>query len=155
MFIDRDEDGNYYYDDGFAFSTDVSSTLSNNRQLMWRETRSNFESGAYGDPTQIDTLIMYWTTMNKLHYPGAPDALKLLQQRQKQLTLVQQQQMRDQAAADAFAKHKTVELLKENIDLQNNNNKLVGTTGNMNSNRSRTNSLLSKLGIGGKKNVQD
>ena len=63
--------------------------------------------------------------------------------------------MRDQAAADAFAKHKTVELLKENIDLQNNNNKLVGTTGSMNSNRSRTNSLLSKLGIGGKKNVQD
>ena len=155
MFIDRDEDGNYYYDDGFAFSTDVSSTLSNNRQLMWRETRSNFESGAYGDPTQIDTLIMYWTTMNKLHYPGAPDALKLLQQRQERMAQVQQQQMRDQAAADAFAKHKTVELLKENIDLQNNNNKLVGTTGNMNSNRSRTNSLLSKLGIGGKKNVQD
>ena len=155
LFIDRDEDGNYYYDDGFAFSTDVSSTLSNNRQLMWRETRSNFESGAYGDPTQIDTLIMYWTTMNKLHYPGAPDALKLLQQRQEHMAQVQQQQMRDQAAADAFAKHKTVELLKENIDLQNNNNKLVGTTGSINSNRSRTNSLLSKLGIGGKKNVQD
>ena len=48
-----------------------------------------------------------------------------------------------------------IDFLKENIDLQNNNNKLVGTTGNMNSNRSRTNSLLSKLGIGGKKNVQD
>lgn len=155
MFIDRDEDGNYYYDDGFAFSTDVSSTLSNNRQLMWRETRSNFESGAYGDPTQIDTLIMYWTTMNKLHYPGAPDALKLLQQRQEQMNIIQQQQMRDQAAADAFAKYKTAELLKENIDLQNNNNKLVGTAGSANSNRNRTNSLLSKLGIGGKKNVQD
>ena len=152
MFIDKDEEGNYYYDDGFAFSTDVSSTLSNNRQLMWRETRSNFESGAYGDPTQIDTLVMYWTTMNKLHYPGAPDALKLLQQRQAQMAQVQQQQMRDQATADAFAKYKTAELLKENIDLQNNANKAVGTAGNS---KSRTDSLLSKLGIGGKKNVQN
>ena len=131
MFIDEDEDGELFYDDAFTFSTDVSSSLSNNRQAMWRETRSNFESGAYGDPTQIDTLIMYWTTMNKLHYPGAPDALKLLQQRQAQQIALQQQQMRDQATADAFAKYKTAELLKENIDLQSNYNSQLNADKNI------------------------
>ena len=117
FFIEQDKNNNFYYDDMFVFSIDVAGTLANDRQAMWQETRSNFESGAYGDPTQLDTLIMYWTTMNKLHYPCAPDALKLLEARQKQQAELAQQQLQTQATADAMANAKIPELLNENAKL--------------------------------------
>ena len=119
FFVEEDDNGEIYYDDEFVFSVDVSGTLANDRQAMWQETRSNFESGAYGDPTQLDTLEMYWTTMNKLHYPCAPDALKLIAQRkieQQQLMLQQQAQ---EAAVNAMNQSQTKRLLAENLDQQN------------------------------------
>ena len=102
----------------FTFSVDVAGTLANDRQAMWQETRSNFESGAYGDPTSLDTLIMYWTTMNKLHYPCAPDALKLLEARQKQEQEMLRKQQQDALTAEAFANAKIPELMRENANLQ-------------------------------------
>lgn len=119
FFVEEDGDGELFYDDEFVFSVDVSGTLANDRQAMWQETRSNFESGAYGDPTQLDTLEMYWTTMNKLHYPCAPDALKLINQRK-----IEQQQMALQAQAQQEAiqgmqNQQTKRLLAENIDQSN------------------------------------
>lgn len=117
FFVEQDKNGKFYYDDMFVFSVDIAGTLANDRQAMWQETRSNFESGAYGDPTQLDTLIMYWTTMNKLHYPCAPDALKLLEARQAQQTELAQQQLQTQATADAMVNAKVPELLNENAKL--------------------------------------
>lgn len=84
MFIDQDDQGNFYYDDDFIITTDISGTLANDRQAMWQETRSNFESGSYGDPTDINTLIMYWQMMNGLHYPGSEQALQFLQVRKQE-----------------------------------------------------------------------
>ena len=118
FFIEQDPNTNkYYYDDMFTFSVDIAGTLANDRQAMWQETRSNFESGAYGDPTAIDTLIMYWTTMNKLHYPGSVEALDLLKQRQIQQQEMMLQQQRDAATAQAFTDAKIPQLMKENEDL--------------------------------------
>lgn len=93
MFIDKDESGKYYYDDEYAFATDISSTLANNRQLMWQETRNNFASGAYGDPTDVGTLVMYWQMMETLHYPGATQALQFATKRQQEQIQAQQQEM--------------------------------------------------------------
>lgn len=118
FFIEQDPTTNkYYYDDMFTFSVDIAGTLANDRQAMWQETRSNFESGAYGDPTAIDTLVMYWTTMNKLHYPGSVEALDLLKQRQIQQQEMILQQQRDAATAQAFTDAKMPQLMKENEDL--------------------------------------
>lgn len=119
FFVEEGPDDELYYDDEFVFSVDVSGTLANDRQAMWQETRSNFESGAYGDPTQLDTLEMYWTTMNKLHYPCAPDALKLINQRkieQQQMALQAQAQ---EAAIQGMQNQQTKRLLAENIDQSN------------------------------------
>ena len=98
MFIDRDEEGKYYYDDEFIFDTDESSTLANNRQLMWQETRNNFTSGAYGDPRDVSTIVMYWQMMNSLHYPGAKQALIYATERleQQQQAAQMQQQAQDE-----------------------------------------------------------
>ena len=92
MFIEPDDNGEYYYDDEFIFSTDPSSTLANDRQLMWQETRNNFSSGAYGDPTDANTLVMFWQMMESLHYPGAKQALLFASQRLEQQQRAQQQQ---------------------------------------------------------------
>lgn len=114
FFLDEDDEGNLFYDDEFTFSVDVAGTLANDRQAMWKETRSNFEAGAYGDPTSIDTLEMYWTTMNKLHYPCAPDALKLIKKRREMEHMMAQQQ----AMQEQVVKAQTQRLLAENLDQQ-------------------------------------
>lgn len=91
MFIDKDEAGEYFYDDELVFDTDESSTLANNRQLMWQETRNNFATGAYGDPKDAGTLVMYWQMMDSLHYPGAKQALQFATNRLHQQQAAQEQ----------------------------------------------------------------
>ena len=124
MFIDKDESGAYFYDDELVFDTDESSTLANNRQLMWQETRNNFATGAYGDPRDVGTLVMYWQMMDSLHYPGAKQALKYatdrLQQQQaaqEQQQAIQQQQLQMQNET-AYA-NSTAKLEKVNNDKTN------------------------------------
>jgi len=70
-FLMSDEAGELYWNDDFLFSCDDTSSLAANRELMWEETRNNFSSGAYGDPGSSDALILFWSKMSELHYPGA------------------------------------------------------------------------------------
>ena len=70
-FLERDEDGAYYWNDDFLFSTDIAAPLAQNREALWRETARNFQSGAFGDPARTETLILYWHKLEQLHYPGA------------------------------------------------------------------------------------
>lgn len=87
------EDGSttYYWNDQFLFSCDTSAPLASNREALWQEARMNFQTGAYGDPASIDTLILFWTEMERLHYPLAAEAKRALQER-----LAQQQAMMQQ-----------------------------------------------------------
>ena len=102
MFIDRDDAGEYFYDDEFVFDTDESSTLANNRQLMWAETRNNFVSGAYGDAADANTLVMYWQMMDTLHYPGAKQALKFASDRLQRQQEAQERQLQMQQEQQAM-----------------------------------------------------
>lgn len=97
-FLEQDAAGEWFYNDQFLFSCDTSSPLANNREAMWQETRLNLQTGAFGDPTNIDTLILFWTKMDTLHYPGAADTLDYLkemkqQQMQAQMMMQRQQQI--------------------------------------------------------------
>lgn len=111
MFLDQDDNGEYYYDDEFIFACDESAILSTNRRAMWEETRLNFTSGGYGNPQDLQTIAMFWQMMDALHYPGAKQALKFSMQRvqEQQQMMAQQQQMaqeqaQQQMAVDAFGK---------------------------------------------------
>ena len=95
-FLERDAAGEWYWNDQFLFSCDTSATLAGNREAMWQETRQNFQSGAFGDPAQADTLILFWTKMALLHYPGAEDTLDYLKELQQQQQQQQEQQMQMQ-----------------------------------------------------------
>lgn len=89
-FLERDEDGSWHWIDDFLFSTDTAATLSQNRQAMWQETTSNLQSGAFGDPTQLQTLILYWSKMERLGYPDAGSTRKYLEEQLEQQKVMQQ-----------------------------------------------------------------
>ena len=80
-FLKQDAAGQWYWDDEFLFSCDTTAPLASNREAMWQETRMNLDSGAFGDPTSLETLILFWTKMEMLHYPGASDTRTYLEER--------------------------------------------------------------------------
>ena len=71
MFLRKDKEGNVYYADDFAFSTDAAATLSNNRVQMWQETLQQFTMGTFGNPQDPRTLEVYWNIMDQMQYPLA------------------------------------------------------------------------------------
>ncbi len=89
-FLEQDETGEWYWNDQFLFSCDTSAPLANNREAMWQETRMNFQTGAYGDPTNIKTLILFWNKMDILHYPGAGETKRYLEEELKAQSKQQQ-----------------------------------------------------------------
>lgn len=82
-FLRVDADGKPYWNDCFLFSCDTSAPLASNREAMWQEMRAQRSEGAFGDPTALDSLILYWSMMEQLHYPMA-GTIKAELQRQKQ-----------------------------------------------------------------------
>ena len=80
-FLEQDDAGNWYWNDNFIFGCDTSAPLANNREAMWQETRMNLQTGAFGDPASLDTLILFWTKMDMLHYPGAGETKRYLEEK--------------------------------------------------------------------------
>ena len=97
-FLKQDKDGQYYWEDQFLFGCDDSAPLASNREAMWQETRMNLQTGAFGDPSSTETLILFWSKMEELHYPGAGETKKYLEKRlqQEQQRAAQAQQMQIQ-----------------------------------------------------------
>ena len=101
-FLEKDDAGDWCWNDRFLFSCDTSAPLASNREAMWQETRMNLQTGAFGDPTQLQTLILFWTKMEMLHYPGAGETRSYLEeemQRQMMQAQMQQQMQMQQMAA--------------------------------------------------------
>jgi len=78
-FLCQDEAGQWYWNDDFIFSCDTTAALASNREAMWQETRMNLQQGAFGKPTELKTLILFWSKMELLHYPGAADTKSFLE----------------------------------------------------------------------------
>lgn len=111
-FYEQDENGWHCIldDDRFLFSCDTTAPLANNRERMWQETTTMFQMGAFGNPQDVNTLLLYWTKMDLLHYPGSGDTrayleeIKAQQMQQQQMMMAQQQAMQDaQRQAEAMA----------------------------------------------------
>lgn len=111
-FYEQDESGWHCIldDDRFLFSCDTAAPIANNRERMWQETTTMFQMGAFGNPQEIDTLLLYWTKMDLLHYPGAGDTrsylenVKVQQMQQMQMQQAQMMAMQDaQRQAEAMA----------------------------------------------------
>lgn len=111
-FLERDENGGWRWNDDFLFSCDTSAPLASNRAQLWQDTTASLQSGAFGDPAQLETLIFYWSKMELLHYPGAADTKQAMEERlerermQAQAQQAAQMQTQTQGTgsnADAYA----------------------------------------------------
>lgn len=98
-FLEQDSSGEWVWNDRFLFACDSSAPLANNREQMWENTTAHLQAGAFGDPTQTQTLILYWRKMDLLHYPGAAETLSYLEERMQQEQMAAQQQAMMQAQA--------------------------------------------------------
>ena len=104
-FLEQDEAGEWYWNDQFLFGCDTSAPLANNREAMWQETRMNLQTGAFGDPAATETLILFWNKMEMLHYPGAGETKRFLEEtlKREQAQAQQMQLMQMQLQAQAMA----------------------------------------------------
>ena len=87
-FIKQDAAGEYYWNDEFLFETDPTSTMMANREAMWQQIDMKLQSGAFGQLGSLETMRLYWSLMEKNHYPNAGDVLQ-----QVEMMLAEQQQM--------------------------------------------------------------
>ena len=71
-------------EDRFLFSCDTSAPLANDREQMWQEASRMFQLGAFGDPREEDTRILFWSKLEQLHYPGASDTKEYLEKRKQE-----------------------------------------------------------------------
>ena len=124
-FLEIDEAGEPYWNDEFLFSVDSAAALANNREAMWQETRMNLDTGAMGNPQDIQTLIRFWTIMESLHYPKATQIKAQLQEQldqeqQMQQLMQQNQQLQGQLQQlNGIAQQQAQQLDSANAEINN------------------------------------
>lgn len=92
-FLAFDDAGEPYWNDEFLFSVDQTAPLAGNREALWQEARMNLEKGAFGNPAEYQTLLLFWTIMENLHYPLATEAKQQIQERLQEQQQMQMQQL--------------------------------------------------------------
>jgi hypothetical protein len=95
-FIERDENGEYYYNTQYLFGTDPTGDVEQSRETIWSENRLNFQNGCYGNPQQLETLLIFWQQMERHHYPDARDMVERI----RGIIEAQRQQLEQQLAAE-------------------------------------------------------
>ncbi len=112
-FLAVDDAGEYYWNDQFLFSCDDDAPLQNDRATMWTEASNNLARGAYGDPTSIDALLLFWTVLETFHYPSANIVRSQLEKRKQAEEQVMQAQQQAMAAAQQTAQAQAQDLQRE------------------------------------------
>ena len=109
-FLEQDAAGEWCWNTEFLFACDTSAPLASNREAMWQETRLNLQTGAFGNPQELSTLILFWTKMEMLHYPGASETRAYLEEElQRQQEQAQMQQMMQAQAMQIQAQQAAAE----------------------------------------------
>ena len=98
-FLKVDASGELYWDDEFIFEVDPTSTIMMNRELMWNQIDLKYQNGAFGPIGEPETLLNYWTFMERNDYPHASEIRKMFAEKmQEQKELEAQQQQQNQVA---------------------------------------------------------
>jgi len=94
-FLRMDASGEFYWDDEFIFTTDPTSTMMQNRELLWNQADMKLQSGAFGNLGDLETARTYWMLQRANGYPNASVILSLVESRieeQKQQKAMMEQQ---------------------------------------------------------------
>lgn len=86
MFLSRDDSGEFYYRDDFAWSVDSAVEITQDRAAMWQRIDNDYLSGVMGNEVDpFAALQMYWHMKDQAGYPTAKFALAFLKERVKTL----------------------------------------------------------------------
>ncbi len=66
-----EESGEYYYNDRYLFSAELTNPIENQREALWQINLQNLQAGVYGNPQDPTTLLRYWQQQEKAHFPNA------------------------------------------------------------------------------------
>ena len=80
-FIERSRWGEYYYGDEYLFSVDLNSGGEYSREVLWERNLSNLQSGTLGDASDPATLLRYWQSQERAHYPFAKENVEYFRAR--------------------------------------------------------------------------
>jgi hypothetical protein len=95
-FLKMDESGNLYWNDEFIFEVDPTSTIMMNREAMWQQIDLKLQTGAFGPLDDPNTLLNYWTFMEKNDYPHASEIRQMFADKMEEIKKAQEQQMQQQ-----------------------------------------------------------
>ena len=71
-FLDVDKrTGTLFYDDAFLFTVDLNGGTEYQREELWQRNLDNLRSGTLGDMKSPVTLLRYWQSQERAHYPYA------------------------------------------------------------------------------------
>ena len=70
-FLEKGADGEYCYYDGYLFSVDLNGGAEYLREELWERNLTNLKAGTIGDPENPITLLRYWQSQERAHYPYA------------------------------------------------------------------------------------
>ena len=101
-FLEKDDAGQWYWNDEFLFDVDTASVNPADRRGMQELLEKEYAAGMFGDVKATDTKIIYWTIQNKLHHPFANVALEMLARQKEQEQEAAMQQARAQAMQSAL-----------------------------------------------------
>ena len=65
------ENGEFYFDDAYLFSVDLNGGAEYQREALWQRNLENLKAGTLGDPKSNVTLLRYWQSQERAHYPHA------------------------------------------------------------------------------------
>jgi hypothetical protein len=79
MFLSKDENGDFYYRDDFAWSVDNATEITQDRAAMWQLIDQDYLNGTMGNEIDpLRALKMYWQMKEQFGYPTAKYALAFL-----------------------------------------------------------------------------
>jgi len=83
-FLEYDKEGDgVYFDDGFLFTVDLNEGAEWQREELWEKNLENLRAGTLGDPTDPATLLRYWQSQERAHYPFARENVEYFLEIQK------------------------------------------------------------------------
>ncbi len=63
--------GEFFYDDAYLFTVDLNDGTEYQRESLWERNLSNLRLGTLGEQTDPVTLLRYWQSQERAHYPYA------------------------------------------------------------------------------------
>jgi hypothetical protein len=95
------KEGKWYIDDNYTFSCDPNGAIEQQYPQLWELVKSDYMSGMYGDPSDINSAIIAWQHLEKLRYPFARNIVELKKAQRDAQLQAQQAQMAQMGAGMA------------------------------------------------------